>query len=819
MKRFAAATAALLGVVTARFAPAETHVTCPPGGGLPKLDVTVDLAAGVLDANGTRVPIPLEHARVPAERDVVIELIAIGQDKHVVHVKVPVKDDPGGTAWEAILAAGRTQPIFAGITGLASGDSGERTGKAVQIVPNGATSFVIVGDVHEDLGICGHNATLFEPRALYPTTLDLRPATVQRLTAEEQETAQKIVAKPKGSDALAPLAKLLVARGSSVPGSRGAELTDGDPRTVWSEERPGVGQGEFVVMAAPKDVPIARIRVSIAPPGANAASGAAPRTFYLVTTTQNFEVTMPEDAWLKPGEAYEVAFEKPIATSCVALVLGSAFSRGQAHPVVSFAEIAAFSEFDKPGATLDDVANALSTDRGNAAAQVLERAGDPALVAVEKAYEGLDVRGRARAMDVAAAHERCDEAAPLMARGLCEKAGEAPRKAHEKLERCKGAAPVLAKRLREDAATRTCVAPTLAAIAPDEALEPIADAMAATPDAETETRAALRSALASALVVAPPEKLAKLVGDAGRPAATRLEIMRAAKARVTEAPGETMAAVTELLRGSPSMRIRYLVLGPLEQMARAGDRAAASHLIESIARDPDWPVRARAADAGAGVADTQAALVAAVGDREPRVREAALQSLVASPSASASQVAKTRLNEDGWSFVKTQAVAVLAKGPASGDVDEALGNALHDRSVAVRGGALIALGRHQASAWRDAIRERLDDEGEDSEVRAAAARALGSICDARSADRLTELARRLGAAGPAGAHGAPATAEDEQQVALGALEGLAALQPRDLRNRLAALTSPSAPPHVRAAAEQALAARGVCRQATSPPLR
>ena len=44
----------------------------------------------------------------------------------------------GRPAWEAVLAAGRKEPIFAGMTGPTAGDPGERAGKAVQVVPNGA---------------------------------------------------------------------------------------------------------------------------------------------------------------------------------------------------------------------------------------------------------------------------------------------------------------------------------------------------------------------------------------------------------------------------------------------------------------------------------------------------------------------------------------------------------------------------------------------------------------------------------------------------------------------------------------------------------
>jgi HEAT repeat protein len=783
-------------------AQAATHGVAPAGGGIPALEVSVDLAAATVDANGARIPIPLDRVQLPGENDVVVEAVAVGRGKHVVHIRIPIKDDPTGAAWEAILAAGKAQPVFSGMTGRTAGDPGERTGKAVRIIDNGATSFVLVGDIREDLSICGQSATLLDPLAVYPATLDLRPATVQRLDANTQASATRVVATDGGPRPTPPLARLLVARGSSVPGSRGAELTDGDATTSWVEKRPGVGQGEFVVMAAPRDVPISRMQLIVAPPGRPPANGAAPRTFFLVTTTQTFEVTLPEDAWLKPAESYEVAFPLPIDASCIALVLDGAQTRDLLHPDVGLAELVAYSEFDTPGATLDDVARALSTRRGIAAAQVLERAGDGALAAVEHVYAELDEGGRALAIDVAASHERCEEAAPLLVRALCEKGGQAPRKAREKLERCNGAAPALARSLRENAQTRACVAPTLATIAPREALEPIADAMDATPEDERETRATLREAFAAALNAAPPGMLATLLGDARRSATGRLEIMRAAEGRVAEAPAESEAVVTELSKGSAPMRTRYLVLEPLEELARAGNRSAAARVAGAITHDEAWPVRARAAEIGAGVPEAEAALLAAARDPEPRVREAALQALAPSPPAGAVDIAASCLAQDGWSFVRAQAVAVLAKAPASRAVDEALGGALRDGATSVRGAALVALARHQATGYREAVRARLDDPDEDADVRAAAAQALGALCDVKATDRLTELARTLGR---------PATGDEQQQIGLGALVGLAALHPRDLQDRVAPLLAPAAPAYARAAARQALSARPTCQ--------
>ena len=219
---------------------------------------------------------------------------------------------------------------------------------------------------------------------------------------------------------------------------------------------------------------------------------------------------------------------------------------------------------------------------------------------------------------------------------------------------------------------------------------------------------------------------------------------------------------------------------------------------------PDWPVRARAAELASGLPDAGGVLAGAARDPEPRVREAALGALAAAPSASADAVraGADALEHEGWWFVKTQAVALLANAPASRDVDDALGGALHDPSVNVRGGAIVALARRRAVPWRATIRERLDDTGEDPEIRAAAARALGALCDADSADRLSELVRALGS---------PATDVDAQQLGFAALVGLAALHPPDLQSRVASLLAPGAPAYARAAAQRALAARGMCK--------
>ncbi|HLK41182.1 MAG TPA: HEAT repeat domain-containing protein [Polyangiaceae bacterium] len=804
-------------LLSSPLARAEVRAVAPAGGGLSALDARVDLARGVLVLQGSapasgaqpavEVPIGLSPAERPDEAKVVVEVVDIGQSKHVVHARVPARDSDD-RAWEAIVAAGRREPIFAGVTGLSGGDPGERTGSRIEIVPKDNHQVVLVGQIREDLALCGQRTTLLDPRAVYPS-LDLRSATVPRLSAEQRmaaNNAERKVVVAKAAAAQAPLARLLVARGSSVPGTSGAELLDGDLTTVWSEARPGVGQGEFVVMAAPKDVPISTLRIVVSPPSPP-AGGAAPKTFYLVTDTQTFAVTLPEDAWLAPGVGYDVALPEPVESSCLALVLESAFARSLPHPNVGITELVAYSEFDAPGATLDDVAKRLSSERGIAAAQVLERAGPGALSAVEKAYDKLDARGRALAVDVAASHERCDEAAPLLTRALCDGGdGQAPRRARAKIERCREAIPLIAQRLRDDAGSRLCLGPLLSILAPDVALDPLADALSAEGEADVEARAVLRASFARALAEAPAGRVAALIGDRKRPAAARLEILRAAGLRAAEAPAESDALTAELLGGSPPMRLRYLVLGPLGELARVGDRSALVHVTETLQRDPEWPVRVRAAEVASGLPDAGEALSKATRDAEPRVREAAFAALAATGTGripdEGYRAAMDALGRDGWSFVKAQAVAVLLNAPASSAVDDALGQALRDPSTRVRGAAMVALGRRRATSWRHAIRERLDDDGEDAEVRAAAARALGALCDTEAVDRLTELSRAMAA---------PGTDDDVRTIGMGALVGLAAMQPRDLAGRLAPLLVEGASGFVRAAAKRALASRAMCR--------
>src|SRR5262245_14419947 len=150
--------------------------------------VKIDVAARTLAYAGGSVAIPLPQIAKSSLDDV-----AIGQGKSVTHARA---ESPDGATWEAIVAHDKV--VFAGRTGYVRGQPGGQSGEVVQIVPRDAgTRFVLVGDVQEDRVICGQKLTALAPRVLDPQTMQLRGASVQRLGAEQRQSAAKVVASAR----------------------------------------------------------------------------------------------------------------------------------------------------------------------------------------------------------------------------------------------------------------------------------------------------------------------------------------------------------------------------------------------------------------------------------------------------------------------------------------------------------------------------------------------------------------------------------------------------------------------------------------------
>ncbi|MDB4943742.1 MAG: repeat protein, partial [Labilithrix sp.] len=495
---------AALTTTRAAHADAATKRVLPAGGGLDAVSLEIDAGAGIVRHRRCRaadcsdqgpakeLPIGMDKARLDRAATT-IDVIPIGDGRQVARIRIPDAQRKD-LAFEAIFSGQSDEPIFAGLTGFVRGDEGERSGNVVLVYDrDDASKFVIVAESREDTRICGQASTPLGPRGVEPRTMTLRGATLHRLDKKARDAAQPVVARAR-KEAAAPLARLLVATGGSAPGP--ASLTDGKLDTAWSETRPGDGHGEFATLRAPYEVPIVSLVVTVTPPKPR-AEGAAPRTFFVATDDKLFQITMPEDAWTKPGQAYDVPFPEPVKTTCLAVVLDEAYARTGA-PEVTLTEVAALSRFDAEGAKLAGVAKALASPRGDEAASLLKRAGDEGLSAVAAEYAGLGPSGRALAIDVAASAGACDgPAADLLAQGLADAEPEVRRRALGRLERCgKNAAPALVKAVRgEDERRRAAAAPLLAAVAPSVAIEPLAGQMG---KGAPGTRRAVRGAFARA---------------------------------------------------------------------------------------------------------------------------------------------------------------------------------------------------------------------------------------------------------------------------------------------------------------------------------
>ena len=465
------------------------------------------------------------------------------------------------------------------------------------------------------------------------------------------------------------------------------------------------------------------------------------------------------------------------------------------------ADAGAYSELETPGATLATVAASLGAGgpRADAAAGILKRVGDLALVPLTDAWPKLDAPGRALAIDIAATGT-CGQSTPLLLSGLCDASAEVSRKAESTLVRCNRAARIVDA--VRDPKVMACPKATemLALLGREGALRPLAMQLG---KGDKEARAATRQAFATAARGAPADHLTIALVDEALNDDARLEMLRALGPRVTEVAAEATKILDRLAARGDEFATRYLSLGPVAALAAAGNRVEIERLSALLSKDKEWPIRARAAELAIGVPGVQAALLQALDDENPRVREAALRAVAAQKVSAAAVGVQRKLEGDPWPFVRVAAADALGAMPPAVDVDRGLGTALKaDTSSPVRVAILAALAVHRARAMVDAVRERVDDEREDPDVRVAAAHALGSMCDAKTLDRLTELAR---------AAADPMVDQDTLALGLAAVDALGAMHPADLAARLSKLRGEGVRDAVKAAALRALAMTPACR--------
>ncbi len=733
------------------------------------------------------------------EKNIRATTVEMSGARRALWVHVPAR--AGDATWDAVLVgqpkgAATSAVAFAEETGKIHGQPGGMSGSKIEIVPDGSGhSFIARGSISEDYTICERevlaNAAVLEPRSL-----EWRGASFQQLTPSEISHATVIDAEARQVPAEKPLAPILHPRFASS-GAHVEAIADGDVTTTWSEGAAGIGRGQFVVFGTPSEVAISKLAITIAPQTPS-PTGASPKRFFLATKDQLFSIEIPEDAWAHPARAYDIALPEPVKSSCLALVLDESYS-SPTKTDVTIADVAAYSELDAAGATLESVAADLGAggQRAKVAEAILKRAGNAALAPIANAWPKLDVVGHARAIDAAEGAACGTDATRVFLNGLCESDAEIARKAETALTQCKMSSGIVAAVQSMSKPLCKRVPSELSILGRQAALPKLAEWMHTD---DVDMRANVRREFARASHEATPQMLSAMLVDAQQTPLVRLEMLRAMGPRLKEILADATRVLDALLVNA-DMPTRYLALEPLTELAKSGDRASANRVAQMLAHDPDWPVRARAADLARDLPAVQSELVSAIEDREPRVRQAALDTIAALHVSPAAVLVEKRLESDPWTFVRVASAHALASMSAARDIDRALATALDDKSSQVRSAILEALAAHHARDYAGAVRARLDDEQELGDVRVAAAAALGAMCDPAQLERLTELAR--GAADPM-------ASGPELTLGLAAIGALGDIHPADIASRLSKLRDKSVRDAVRAAAEHAIASQSRC---------
>ena len=798
----------LVGAAGVAHAEQALPVSAPAGTGQQALSVFIakgdvvaaSCAAAPCSVSAVSLGVPQELRAKPARAEVVL----LGAGRRAVVVTVT----DGTRTFQAVVAApltpGAPKLAFAGLVGLLNGQDGTRTGPLVQISETEAdgTRRVLVGDQDEGISLCGR-PTILAPRLLNPQDLELHAAKVQRLSVAERDAARQVsatrLADDEPSHAARSVLSALVA--SSAIGAPQA-LTDGDPETTWSEDVGGAGKGEFVVMHAPPELPISGLELVIRPKLTSLPDGAAPERLFIVGPHDVVAVTLPEDAWKSPGARYHVALEPPLKSSCLSLVLDTAFDQSKTAKV-SVAELSAVSEFaaDQLPALVATLAG--GGQRAEAAKALLVAGGPAAMAAVAQAFPGLDEGGKRVALDVLD-QAACEISAPVYVAALTGKIDAQVRHAQGRLSRCGSAggealAQALAKADKTDRRLMPLLVAELTLTDPARAITAFMPLM----DEKTVgRRRLLRSALAQAARTdAAGKSVRAALGDAATPPAALIDLLRALGDLAPSYQPEAGQALARLAASAPAFRARYLLLGPTSVLSRVSPDANAA-FRKALASDPDPHVRAAALGLVREPVRYQHELLQALADRDVRVREASVHALAAPEANFASQAISERLEKDEWPLVRASAADALSRYPAGPALDQPLAKALSDDSALVRGRSIRALGERRASGVASRVRDRLVDAEEWPEVRAEAARALGALCDAESADVLTAFAKKLAD---------PMASPDAQLIATGAVMSLGRLAQPNLAQQLAPLTGKKAPPQARRAAATALATQLTCR--------
>jgi len=694
----------------------------------------------------------------PTLREVTVE------GHHVAEVRVPVRGTANHELWIGDLGAKPPRVIWSGVAGARDLDG--ETAVELEVSPERIIEYQTAAQVTR----CDGEATRLLPRAWDFASRRFRPivsavpeAGRQKLTARRGATDMPTGRPISGfhwtaastTSAAGSDARLLAAPGA---------LDDGNPATAWAEGLGGDGVGEFLTArASAGGYPVRGLRIV---PG-DAASLASFRgknrvkRFLLALgpkPEQQFDVEIPEDPaadgtrWREP---YWIALPKPVASSCLTVVLTEVVRGGEAAPPKNFgttaiSDIDIFTELDGPAGAERLVADiALGTDC-EARIPLLVTLGAPAVAATAKALPAARGGGRECLLEglvklVPAPKDSAVVDALIAA--LSDSSVREERLVTAALLRA-GSLPVagLAARLddsKADVADRQRAARLLGALEDPGAGTALLAAAGRGP-------APLRDELVVALgrsAALPPAALLQAVGRASGDTTAPdryIDLLRALPAagkRSPEKRPEVLAALRAALAPTAAFSIRaraVMALGDLGSIDGVADLAG----LRAGSDDPVLRYLATRELANIGGGDAVVALRAALGDQDPRVRETAALGLGQHQDQSAGAPLIAGAKQEPWPFVRRAEVDALGRLCVPGGGDLML-RAVERDVDDVRRAALVGLARCRDPRGKTVLLQTLGRRNEAATLRELAAGLLGELGDKSAAPQVAAALKRL----------------------------------------------------------------------------
>ena len=529
-------------------------------------------------------------------------------------------------------------------------------------------------------------------------------------------------------------------------------VNDGNPDTAWTTD--GDGRGQILTARSSGGFPITGLRLL---PGDTSSeksyrSSAKPHRLTLIfgsDPSQNLEVDLMEDGdggVRRFREPFWIALPKPVASSCVTVVVREATSNKSA---MSIADIDVLTEIDGPQAAdrlIADMARGVSCE---ARQPLLVRLGAPALAkvaaAIPQAGPGIGRECLVEALDAlvaAGATPSADTAAALVA--AIDRSTRGEEKTILKLLPGMAAAPIegIAAVLLDDKrpdSDRARGARVLAAMSQAEAR---AKLLGAVGRGSQSLRKAVRELVSGLKGPTLGAALAALEATKSAESGRRADLLLVVGALASHEPDLAPAALSALraaLHGTASFEEQARAI---EGLGLLRDPLALDELIDVRAHNGDGVLRSLAVNELASADGAVPALRAALDDFDPRVRETAAVSLGHKNDKPSAKAIIVGAKQEPWPQVRRAEIAAL------GELCTAEGNDLLVRAFRrdveeVRQVALAGIAHCYRAKATGLLLRTLGRLAESADMRSLAARLLGERKDPKTVAGLAEALARL----------------------------------------------------------------------------